>query len=83
MLIIAGTIAIPVILEMGRAENIWQLATATAAVWFLYGIATATISTLAGLFASKNERGKVLGIIGMNMSLGSIVGGLSLGPIAD
>ncbi len=83
MLIIGGTIVIPLIWAMGRAENIWQLATATAVVWFLYGIAIATISTLAGLFTSKDERGKVLGFLGMSSGIGTIIGGLTIGPLVD
>jgi MFS family permease len=74
---------VPFVWMMGQARNIWQLATAHVATAFLFGIEVALISILAGLFAADNERGRVFGFLGLTMGLGSIIGGLSVGPIVD
>jgi MFS family permease len=42
-----------------------------------------TINILTGLFAEEGERGKVFGIIGSTVALGSVIGGLTSGPIVD
>ncbi len=83
LLILSGATMIPLIWMMGQARNIWQLAAATAAVWFLLGIGGAVLLILAGLFAAENERGRVFGLLGLTIGLGAIVGGLSVGPIVD
>lgn len=83
LLIISSGILIPSIWLIGRATNIWQLAGATAAVWFSGGMLVSVIIILAGLSASKERRGRVLGFIGMTAGFGSIIGGLSIGPIVD
>jgi MFS transporter, DHA2 family, multidrug resistance protein len=83
LLILSGSFVIPFTLMMGQAQHIWQLAAATAAVWFLNGIQMSIINILAGLLAAEKERGRVLGLIGMTGGLGSIVGGLSVGVIVD
>ena len=83
LLIIASVAVIPSIFLMGRASTIWQLAGATILVWFSCGMVLSLTATLAGLFAAKDERGRVLGIIAMTNGLGSIIGGLSIGPIVD
>jgi MFS family permease len=49
----------------------------------LGGIEISIINILAGLFAAENERGKVIGIIGLTIGLGNIIGGLSVGPMVD
>ena len=81
--IISGALAIPLIWMMGQAVKIWQLAIITATIWFLFGMAFASLNVLAGLFAAENERGKVFGLLGLTMGLGAIIGGLSVGPIVD
>ena len=55
----------------------------TVAVFFLIGTAISIITILAGLFAGQNERGKILGLIGMTAGLGGIIGGLSIGLMVD
>jgi len=81
--IISGALAIPLIWMMGQAVKIWQLSIITATIWFLFGMAFASLNVLAGLFAAENERGKVFGLLGLTMGLGAIIGGLSVGPIVD
>lgn len=49
----------------------------------MFGAEVALISVLAGLFAADNERGKVFGFLGLTVGLGSIIGGLSVGPLVD
>ena len=83
LLIVAGATVIPLIWVIGQVRNIWQLALATAAVWFLLGIATAVITIITGLFASEDKRGTVFGFLGLTMGLGAILGGLTVGPMID
>jgi len=82
-LIVAGVVSIPAIWLMGQATNIWHLAALTATVWFSGGMTLTLISILAGLFAEKTERGKVFGILSLTGALGSLLGGLTTGPVAD
>jgi MFS family permease len=83
LLILSSVTMVPAIWLIGQAINLWQLAITTAAVWFLAGIEITIINTLAGLFAAENERGRILGFLGLTMGLGAIIGGLSIGPIVD
>jgi MFS family permease len=82
-LITAGVIFIPVVWLMGMVSNIWQLAGLTAMAWFLGGLEIALVSILAGLFADKDQRGKIFGIIRLTMGLGFVLGGLISGPTVD
>jgi len=42
---------------MGRITEVWQLALANAASWFLAGVCIALLSVIAGLFAGKRSAG--------------------------
>ena len=83
LLIVAGSIGIPSLWLMGRVRNVWQLAGTTAAVWLSIGVALSIITVLVGLSAGKEKRGRLLGFIGMTSGIGSMIGGLSVGPIID
>ena len=83
MLIINGVLSVPVCWLMGRVTNIWYLTALTAGLWFLGGVALTLLSILTGLFAEKTKRGKYFGILLMAAPLGSLIGGLMTGPIAD
>lgn len=83
LIIVAGVVATPAFWLMGRAMNIWQLAALTAAGFFLGSMGVTLISILAGLFAKETERGKVFGILALTGALGSLIGGLTTGPVAD
>jgi AAHS family 3-hydroxyphenylpropionic acid transporter len=83
LLISAGAAGIPAIWLMGQATNIWQLAAATAIGWFFIALGGAQIGILTGLFAEETERGKIFGILALAAPLGSLLGGATVGPIAD
>jgi len=82
-LIIIGVLNVPVIWLMGQVTALWQLTVLTAIVWFMGGVGLTLIMILAGLFAEKNERGRVFGILALTGALGALIGGLSIGGIAD
>jgi MFS family permease len=83
MIIVGGGVSIPAIWLMGRATNVWQLAALTATVWFLGGMVLTLVSILTGLFAEETERGKVFGILSLTSALGMLIGGVTMGPVAD
>jgi MFS family permease len=51
--------------------------------WFLAGIHAALVSTLIGLQAQENERGRVFGITGFITGLGPVISGFLYGKIVD
>jgi MFS family permease len=75
--------AAPATWLMGHATNIWQLALLTAAFCLMAGIAVTAATILAGLLAGKEERGRVFGIMALASPLGSLIGGLATGFLAD
>ena len=84
VLFIATSVAsVPTYWLMSRATNVWQLAVLTATAWFLGGVGGALINILAGLFAEEAERGKIFGILALASPLGSLIGGLTVGRMAD
>jgi len=82
-LIISSTLNIPIIWLMGQVNAPWQLTILTALVWFIGGFGLTLVMILAGLFADKNERGRVFGILALTGALGALIGGLTIGSIAD
>jgi MFS family permease len=83
LIIAGGAMGIPVLWLAGQARNPWTLA-ALSAVWcFGAGMSTALVNTLAGLSADEGARGKVFGVLSLNAGLGTLVGGLAMGPIAE
>lgn len=83
LLVAAGVVASPALGLMGMVSDIWMLTALTALVWFSFGLGGTQISILAGLSAREAERGKVFGILGVTAGLGSLIGGLSIGFLAD
>jgi MFS family permease len=83
LIIVAGTMGIPVVWLIGQAANIWQLTVLTAMLWFLGGMSITLVMILTGLFADKTKRGKSFGILSMTGPLGLIIAGLTHGPLAD
>jgi MFS family permease len=83
LLIAAGVLGIPAIWLMGRVATLWQLTALTATVWFVGGAMLALVSILTGLFAKETERGRVFGFLLMTSALGSLLGGLTTGPVVD
>lgn len=83
VVIISGVLNVPAIWLMGQVSSAWQLTLLTAFVWFLGGLGLTLITILAGLFAEKHERGRVFGILALTSALGALIGGLTIGAIAD
>ncbi len=83
LLLGSGAIIIPVALLLGQLPSFGALVVLTAFLWFLGGMGLTLISILAGIFAKESERGKVFGTLAMTGTLGSLVGGLTTGPLAD
>jgi MFS family permease len=83
LLAIAGALGIPATFAMGRVGGLWALTLSTAAVWFLGGTGMALTSILAGIFAGEDERGKVYGVLSLAGGVGSVIGGLVIGPLVD
>ena len=68
---------------MGYAANFWLFTLLTMLVWFVSGIGLATSNTLAGMYASAQERGRVFGVLGMSTGVAQISSGLLAGRIVD
>jgi len=68
---------------IGRAGSVLQLALATGGSWLLGGLCLGIVGALAGKHADDRQRGRVFGILGMMVSLGSLIGGLTFGRIVD
>jgi MFS family permease len=78
-----GAVGILLNLLLSRITAVWQLVTLTAIFWFCGGLFVTLTGILAGLDAGKHERGRVFGILAMSNGLASLIGGLTLGNIAD
>ena len=83
LLILVGVLAIPSTLLLGQVPSFGHLIVLTAVLWFLGGMGLTLVSILAGMCAKKSERGKVFGTLALTGALGSVIGGLTTGPIAD
>lgn len=83
ILVIGGVLNVPIIWLMGRVTAVWQLTLLTVVAWFMGGMALTLIMILAGLFAEKKERGRVFGILALTGAIGALIGGLTIGGIAD
>jgi DHA1 family multidrug resistance protein-like MFS transporter len=82
-LVVSCLAAVPATWLMGRATNIWQLTLLTAMFCLMAGIAVMAATILAGLLAGKEERGRVFGVMALATPLGSLIGGLATGFLAD
>ncbi|HYA13451.1 MAG TPA: MFS transporter [Syntrophales bacterium] len=83
LLLLAGVLIIPSTLLLGQVPTFGYLILLTAVLWFLGGMGLTLVSILAGMFAEKSQRGKVFGTLALTGALGSLIGGLTTGPIAD
>src|SRR5512146_781753 len=77
----AGEVIIALVLL--QARSFFALSAAFFLSWFLAGAHAAIVSTLVGLHAAENERGRVFGVIGFVTGLGMVVSGLTFGKIVD
>lgn len=82
-LIIAGILNLPAVWLMGRITNAWEMTLLMAFVWFIGGLGLTLVMILAGLFAEKNERGRIFGLLALTNALGAAFGGLTFGRIVD
>ncbi len=78
-----GVILILVSLLLGKLVSFGALVILTALMWFLGGMQLTLISILAGISAKEAERGKIFGTLALTGMLGSLIGGLTTGPLAD
>ena len=67
----------------GRVTTVLELALVTGASWFCGGVIFSQAATLVGLVAPVEDRGTAFGILGMTNGFGGLLGGLSVGYIAD
>lgn len=82
-LLVCGISVIPLIWLLGLAPNIVVLTLVYASVAFLAGMALTFVSIITGLFSEKGKRGRTFGLLTLNGPLGAIIGGLTIGPLAD
>lgn len=80
---LGGVAVIPAVWLMGRVTSPWQLMALTAFVWYLGGQGLALINIVASMFAGPHERGRVFGILAMTQGVGAVLGGFTIGGIAD
>ncbi|HVO44596.1 MAG TPA: MFS transporter [Aggregatilineales bacterium] len=83
ILIGAGVFEALAILITGQSVNLGQLTVLSVLVTLFTGMEIAMVSTLAGLFASPSERGRVFGVLASAVGLGFLIGGLGSGPVVD
>ncbi|MEP7290926.1 MAG: MFS transporter [Chloroflexota bacterium] len=83
VLMAAAVLNIPATWLLAQTTTFWQLTALTALILFLAGIGLGTITILAGLFAGESERGKIFGILAINLSLGALIAGVISGPIVE
>ncbi|MBN1247453.1 MAG: MFS transporter [Anaerolineae bacterium] len=82
-LILAGVCCVPAAWLMGRVDSVWALTLLTAFVWFCGGLGLGLVQILAGLSARPEVRGRVFGLLATGNGLGTLIGGLASGYIAD
>ncbi len=82
-LILTSIIAIPLLWLMSQATNIVELAALTAPIWFIGGLTFTFTSILTGIFSEEAKRGRIFGLLTGTAALGALIGGLTVGPIAD
>ncbi len=83
LMIALGFLTAPLLAATSQVTAFWQLVGLTITAWFLAGMAVTFASILAGLSAGPDERGRVLGFVVMAAPVGSIIGGLGVGWLAD
>ena len=83
IMVVSSLIGSPLILLVSLADSIWQLAILTASAWCVAGMALTLATIQAGLAAGPEQRGSVLGFLAVAAPMGSIIGGLGVGALAD
>ena len=67
----------------GRVTSVLELAVVIGASWFCAGVIFSQTATMVGFVAAEKDRGTAFGILGVTNGLGGLLGGLSMGYIAD
>ena len=84
LLLVASGVPIVILTWLcGHVSSVLQLAIVTGVLWFIAGVVFSQGATIIGLTAEPEDRGTAFGILGMTNGLGSLIGGLSVGYIAD
>ena len=68
---------------MGMVRAFWPLVALTGLLWFLGGLMIPLSRALVALQVRPEQRGRMLGMFSMVTSLASLIGGATLGPMAD
>lgn len=82
-MVVVALVGCPLLLVTSQITAFWQVVVLTVSIWWIGGLALTFASILAGLSAGPNERGTVLGILALTAPLGSVIGGLGIGVLAD
>ncbi len=82
-MVAVGLAVTPILLAESQVASFPIAVAGTAAIWFLGGMSLALASIQAGLGAPTGQRGRVLGFLGIAAPVGSIIGGLGIGYLAD
>lgn len=83
VIVLSGVAFVPILLLMGSTANIWLGVFLCGILFFLCGVIIAMVSVLAGLFAGKDQRGSIFGILLLAAPVGAIIGGFSTGYLVD
>ncbi len=78
-----ATLSIPVVLLLGSARDVVQATLLTSILFLLFGIITAMIDILTGLFAEPHARGRTFGIIAVSRGVGQVIGHSISGPVIE
>jgi MFS family permease len=73
----------PALVLMSQARDIWQLAVFTDIVWFLGGMGMSLVNIMVGLSSGEGDRGKAFSLLELSQGFGGLIGGLTVGPLAD
>jgi len=83
LLLIASVLNVFFLFFLSYFFQIKYLIIFTSVIWFLGGLSIALLWTITGMYADKNERGKIFGLLALTTGIGSIIGGLTFGKFAD
>lgn len=83
LFVVVGVIGIPTVWLMGRVADFRCLAISTAILWFVGGAGQTLLGIMTALCVEEARRGKVFGVLALTNALGSLIGGLATGSIAD
>lgn len=82
-MVVMALVVSPLFLLTSQVTAFWQLLAVSVVLWWFGGVSLTLATIVAGLSAGPRERGTVLGILALTAPLGSILGGLGIGYLAD